>query len=89
MKILINTQYFWPETFRINDIVKFLRDNNHQVDVLTGSPNYPNGKLFNEYKIDKKRKNMLLPLSGIQGTKIYLLYLLEAMILPNKRQDKY
>ena len=55
MRILLISQYFWPETFRINDIVKFLKDNNHHVDVLTGVPNYPEGNLFEEYKIDKKK----------------------------------
>ena len=54
MRILVISQYFWPETFRINDLVKFWRDNNYQVDILTGSPNYPEGKLFSEYKLDKK-----------------------------------
>ena len=57
MRILVISQYFWPETFRINDIVKFLRDNNHQVDVLTGVPNYPEGKIFKEYKIEKEKFN--------------------------------
>ena len=55
MRILITTQYFWPENFRVNDIVKFLRKKNYQVDVLTGLPNYPSGKLFDEYKLDKKK----------------------------------
>ena len=55
MRILIITQYFWPENFRVNDIVKFLRKKNYQVDVLTGLPNYPSGKLFEEYKLDKKK----------------------------------
>ena len=55
LRILVVTQYFWPETFRINDLVKFWKDNNHHVDILTGSPNYPEGKLFSEYKLDKKK----------------------------------
>jgi glycosyltransferase involved in cell wall biosynthesis len=55
LRILVISQYFWPETFRVNDIVEYLRKNNHYVDVLTGEPNYPQGKLFDEYKIDKKK----------------------------------
>ena len=55
MKILVITQYFWPENFRVNDIVKFLREKNCKVDVLTGAPNYPSGKLFEEYKLDKNK----------------------------------
>ena len=57
MRILIVTQYFWPETFRINDVAKLLIDNNHQVDILTGAPNYPDGELFSEYKLDIKKFN--------------------------------
>ena len=55
MRILIISQYFWPETFRVNDIVKFLKENNHEVNILTGVPNYPEGKLFEDYKLDKKK----------------------------------
>lgn len=50
MKILINTQYFWPETFRINDVVIFLEERGYSVDILTGKPNYPDGSLFKEYR---------------------------------------
>ena len=48
-KVLIISQYFWPENFRINEIVKFLRSKNYYVTVITGLPNYPNGKLFKEF----------------------------------------
>jgi len=57
LRILVISQYFWPETFRVNDVVEYLRKNNHHVDVLTGVPNYPEGKLFDEYKLDKKKFN--------------------------------
>lgn len=49
MKTLIVTQYFWPEEFRINDICEGLAEKNHEVEVLTGLPNYPHGKLFDGY----------------------------------------
>ena len=49
MKILIVSQYFWPEHFLINDIAKTLVSNGHQVFVLTGKPNYPKGEIFNGY----------------------------------------
>lgn len=45
MRILVVTQYFWPETFRINEVVQSLRDLGHHVEVLTGQPNYPDGVL--------------------------------------------
>lgn len=57
MNILIVSQYFWPENFRVNDIVKFLLSHKHTVDVLTAEPNYPDGKLFKEYKENKKKFN--------------------------------
>ena len=44
MKILIVDQYFWPENFRINDLVNGLLELNHEVVVLTGQPNYPSGR---------------------------------------------
>ena len=43
MKILIVSQYFWPETFRITEVVQSLRDAGCDVTVLTGQPNYPDG----------------------------------------------
>ena len=50
MKILIVSQYFWPENFRINDFIPELIKRGHTVSVLTGIPNYPAGKIFSEYK---------------------------------------
>ena len=54
MKILVITQYFWPEEFRINDICKGLKESGHEVEVLTGLPNYPTGKIFNGYSYFKR-----------------------------------
>ena len=42
-RILIISQYFWPENFRINDFVAEMVTRGHQVTVLTGIPNYPEG----------------------------------------------
>lgn len=49
MRVLIVTQYFWPETFRINDVAHGLRELGHEVSVLTGLPNYPEGRFFDGY----------------------------------------
>ncbi len=49
MHILVVSQYFWPENFRINDLVKEWQERGHQVTVLTGIPNYPLGKVFESY----------------------------------------
>lgn len=49
MRVLIVTQYFWPESFRINDLVLGLKERGHYVAVLTGKPNYPGGRYFPGY----------------------------------------
>lgn len=49
MKILIVSQYFWPEKFRVNDLALDLKERGHEVIVLTGIPNYPKGKFFSGY----------------------------------------
>ncbi len=50
MNILVITQYFWPESFRINDLVLELKSKGHEVTVFTGLPNYPDGKIYAGYK---------------------------------------
>ena len=50
MRILVVSQYFWPENFRVNDLVKEWVQRRHQVMVLTGIPNYPGGKVFEAYQ---------------------------------------
>ena len=49
-KILIVTEYFYPEEFKINDIAFFWKKKGYEVDVLTSTPNYPLGKIYNGYK---------------------------------------
>lgn len=49
MRIIIVTQYFWPENFRINDLAVGLKELGHEITVLTGMPNYPEGKFFEGY----------------------------------------
>lgn len=50
MHVLIISQYFWPENFIINHLAGGLVKRGHQVDVLTGMPNYPKGKFFDGYR---------------------------------------
>ena len=50
MRILVVSQYFWPEDFRINEFVKDFKKKGHEIVVLTGIPNYPEGKIFSDYK---------------------------------------
>jgi len=47
--ILIVSQYFWPESFRVNDLALGLKERGHAVAVLTGLPNYPTGRFFPGY----------------------------------------
>jgi colanic acid biosynthesis glycosyl transferase WcaI len=55
VRLLVVTQYFWPENFRINDLVVELVRRGHQVTVLTGLPNYPEGRVFREFRDNPAR----------------------------------
>jgi len=48
-RILVVTQYFWPEDFRINDLCIELTGMGYMVEVQTGMPNYPNGDYLEGY----------------------------------------
>lgn len=54
-KILVICQYFYPEQFRINDICTEWIKRGYDVTVLTGIPNYPQGKFYEGYGLFKKR----------------------------------
>lgn len=56
MHILIVSQYFWPENFRINDLAVGLREKGHDITVLTGIPNYPEGRFFPGYGFLKNNR---------------------------------
>lgn len=53
-RILVVCQYFYPETFRGNDVAFYWAEQGHDVHVVTGIPNYPVGKFYPEYGIFKK-----------------------------------
>jgi colanic acid biosynthesis glycosyl transferase WcaI len=57
LRILIVTQHFWPENFRINDLALGLKEKGHDVEVLTGMPNYPGGKIFPGYGVFRIRND--------------------------------
>lgn len=65
MRILVVTQYFWPENFRINDLVSEFVNRGHEVSVLTGRPNYPSGKVFEAYRENPKN------FKNYQGAKVF------------------
>lgn len=54
MNILIVSQYFWPENFRINDLAQEWVARGHRVTVLTGLPNYPSGVVFEAFSAEPK-----------------------------------
>ncbi|MBI4434700.1 glycosyltransferase family 4 protein [Candidatus Uhrbacteria bacterium] len=51
MRILIVSQYFWPEVFRVNDLAEEFVRRGHDITVLTGVPNYPSGRAFDGYSV--------------------------------------
>lgn len=65
MKILVISQYFTPENFRINDLVFSLKQRGHYIEVLTGKPNYPRGEYFKNYSWGKPKIEL------IKGIKVY------------------
>lgn len=64
MKILFVSQYFYPETFKGNDIVFDLVKRGHEVTVLTAKPNYPGGTFFPNYSFFNKSTEI------IEGAKV-------------------
>ncbi|MFC1578376.1 glycosyltransferase family 4 protein [Thermodesulfobacteriota bacterium] len=82
LRILVVSQYFWPENFRINDLVLGLQERGNQITVLTGVPNYPGGRLFPGYGyFNKLRDNFngvdvfrapLIPRGVGDGTRLAL-----------------
>lgn len=51
MRVLLLSQHFWPESFRINEVAQSLVEQGCEVTVLTGKPNYPEGRVFPGYRI--------------------------------------
>lgn len=74
MNILFLTQYFPPEVGapqnRIFEFAKRLKDNGHNISVITAMPNYPKGEIFDNYK---GKKTMVEDMDGIEviRTSIY------------------
>lgn len=68
MKILVVCQYYYPEPFRITDICETLVKKGHIVTVLTGLPNYPEGRVRDQYRFGKKRYEVL---NGVKVIRSY------------------
>jgi len=89
MNILIVSQYFWPENFRINDLALALDEAGHKITVLTGLPNYPEGEIYKGYKWKVTReiyKNIniirvpIIPRGNASNFRLFLNYLSFAVI---------
>ena len=65
MRILLVTQYFYPEVFKSNDLAFELARRGHHVDALVGIPNYPDGKYFKGYGLLTKRHEV------VNGVNVY------------------
>lgn len=70
MRVLIVSQYFWPENFRVNDLAAHLVRKGHTVTVLTGIPNYPEGRVFEGYKM---RPTSFSVLDGVEIVRVPML----------------
>ena len=76
LKILIVTQYFWPENFRINELCEEFTNLGHNITILTGYPNYPIGEIYEVFLKDKKKFN------NYKGAKV-----IRVPILPRKKKQ--
>lgn len=70
LKILIISQYYYPEQFLINEIAEELVKIGHKVTVLTGLPNYPSGKIPRDFKCFRKRRETINGVKIIRVTEI-------------------
>lgn len=59
MKLLVICQYYYPEPFRITDICESLVEKGYDVTVLTGLPNYPEGKILKNYRRGNNRRETI------------------------------
>ena len=62
MNLLVISQHYYPENFRITDICETLVKLGHKVTVICGYPNYPEGFIRKDYKgkSGKKHKNEVI-----------------------------
>jgi glycosyltransferase involved in cell wall biosynthesis len=85
MRILVITQYFWPENFRVNDLCLELKNRGHKLTILTGKPNYPNGIFFDGYSFFNKNfeyweniqiyRSKIIPRKNGNGINLFINYL--------------
>ena len=76
MNILVVSQYYYPEPFRINEICEALAEKGHYITVITGLPNYPDGEIYPGYKYSSYEET-------INGVKV-----IRCKIRPRKKGNK-
>ena len=67
-RVLLVTQYFYPENFKGNDIAFELSQRGYKVEVLTGIPNYPEGRYTTGYGVFSRR------IETINGVKVFRVF---------------
>lgn len=73
-KVLLVSQFFYPENFKCNDIAFELVRRGYQVDVLTNIPNYPEGHYYRGYGLFKRRKEV------VNGVRIF-----RSLVIPRRK----
>ncbi len=58
MKILVVCQHYWPEPYPLQDVCEELVRRGHQVELITGVPNYPLGWIYPEYRKGRNRSQV-------------------------------
>jgi glycosyltransferase involved in cell wall biosynthesis len=71
LRVLIVSQHFYPENFRINSVAASLVNHGFKVDVLTGMPNYPSGKCFVGYESSWLTRDSYL---GVQMLRVPIIF---------------
>lgn len=67
-RVLLVTQYFYPENFKGNDIAFEFSQRGYKVEVLTGIPNYPEGRYTTGYGVFSRR------IETINGVKVFRVF---------------
>ena len=71
MKILVVSQHYYPENFRITDICETLVSMGHSVSVICGYPNYPEGEMYEGYKGKQKKSHKREVINGVNVTRCF------------------